>query len=191
MIWLSNGSVQVNFPDCCVLIQNKIDVPRPPKLRKAFSENYQEQNKASSTAQQQYFDGTIETFKMAIFSQKNPQTPQVFNYSPEAEAAGDPQLFNLDSLPKEGLRAINVLHEAHTIAITRQKKRNLSPDFTKGKGGTAGSANSSGSKKAKSSPTLRHLKDTKLALQEKAKFYEQQRLHHQQSQSSRDVSPEV
>ena len=22
LIWLSNGSVQVNFPDCCVLIQN-------------------------------------------------------------------------------------------------------------------------------------------------------------------------
>lgn len=96
----------------------------------------------------------IETFKIAIFSTVNPKTPAEFTYSPQAET-DDPILYNLDTLPKEAIRAINVRHEAHTIAITRQKKRNLSPDFTKSKG--CSSANSSGSKKAKSSPTIRQL----------------------------------
>mmetsp|Transcript_18138 Transcript_18138/g.24256 ORF Transcript_18138/g.24256 Transcript_18138/m.24256 type:complete len:88 (-) Transcript_18138:131-394(-) len=77
--------------------------------------------------------------------------------------------------------AINVLHEASAMAITRHKKRHLSPDInSKQKNNLLGQQMSSGSaskKKSNQSPTLRHLKDTKLALQEKAKYYEQQRLH--------------
>ena len=29
LIWLSNGSTQVNFPDCCVLIQNEANSMKP------------------------------------------------------------------------------------------------------------------------------------------------------------------
>lgn len=187
LIWLSNGSIQVNFPDCCVLIYNHVEgsgggrkQQQLPKLRKAFSEQHTDHNVVKTTEQRDSDllfavkndenGGATETFKIAIFTTSDPQTPKEYNYSPQAEA-DDPFLFNLDTLPKEAIRAINVLHEAHTIAITRQKKRNLSPDFSKTKG--CGSNNSSGSKKAKSSPTLRYLKDTKVALQEKAKFIEQ------------------
>lgn len=83
-----------------------------------------------------------------------------------------------------------MLHGANTLAITQQKKRHLSPVITRSNKGLSASnqlqysAGSSGSKKnanAKAhhnqSPSLRHLKNTKLALQEKAKYYEQQRLN--------------
>ena len=119
-------------------------------------------------------------FSIAIFSNENPQQPQVYNYSPTAET-DDAIYYNLDTLPKEAIKAINVLHEANTLAITQQKKRHLSPIVTnKVSSLNQFSAGSSGSKKSKnknnSSPSLRHLKNTQLALQEKAKYYKQQRL---------------
>ena len=29
LIWLSNGSIQVNFPDCCILLQNEANKSVP------------------------------------------------------------------------------------------------------------------------------------------------------------------
>ena len=64
--------------------------------------------------------------------------------------------------------AINVLHEASAMAITRHKKRHLSPDTINKTKNIATHSGSGSKKKAPQSPTLRHLKDTKLALQKKA-----------------------
>jgi len=33
LIWLSNGSIQVNFPDCCVLIQNEANAMKPKQKK--------------------------------------------------------------------------------------------------------------------------------------------------------------
>ena len=145
-----------------------------PKYKKPLA--YRSDSDINVAAQKELNNDSIltdQTFAIAIFTKEYPQQPRVYNYSPHAET-DDALLFNLDTLPKEAVRAINVLHEANSLAITRHKKRHLSPDINKIKGG---SAHSSGSKKKENhSPTLRHLKNTKLALQEKAKYYEQQRL---------------
>ena len=122
-------------------------------------------------------------FLIAIFTKENPEEPDLYNYSPEADA-DDALYFNLDTLPRQAMLAINVLHEASAMAITRHKKRHLSPDTNARQKNPllapqlgAAARESSQKKKKSQSPTLRHLKDTKLALQEKAKYYEQQRLH--------------
>ena len=65
----------------------------------------------------------------------------------------------LDQLPKEAIHAIEALHTANTIAITQRKKKYLSPST---KGGAASNAKPR-------TPSQRNLKDTRIALQEKAK----------------------
>lgn len=57
------------------------------------------------------------TFRIAIFTSESPQEPTVYKYSPTAES-DDALYYNLDTLPKEAIKAINVLHEANTLAIT-------------------------------------------------------------------------
>lgn len=160
LIWLSNGTIQVNFPECCILIQNEANnkvmntLHQRPPLQNRFSDL-----NSSPRATQRIMNSENPAFLIAIFSRNSPQEPRLYNYVPNGAD-------NLDTLPKEAMLAISVLHEASALAITRQKKRHLSPDTaTKQKNMLGQQLNGSGSKKkAPQSPSLRHLKDTKLAL---------------------------
>ena len=85
----------------------------------------------------------------------------------------DVHYFNLDTLPTEAVRALVTKREAELRVITTRKKRSLSPVVTNKQSSLlAYGVGAPGSGQKNLSPTLRNLKDTKNALQEKARYVE-------------------
>ncbi len=56
---------------------------------------------------------------IAIFNEKNPESPQLFEYSPSTT--------NLDNLPIEVVTTIKAIHETNQLTIRRKKLQEKSP----------------------------------------------------------------